>query len=171
MSIYSTCLIYPSKILKNYLEGDDASNDYAVLLKWDNIYYEKETKHPVTTKKIVRLGLVQWQMRPYNNLDDLMNQAEYFVDTVSGYRSDFALFPEFFMAPLMADYNHMSEPEAIRELAKHSENITQRFQNWLFPTTSTSLPEACPKLKTTACIMQVTFVSATARLNGLRSCM
>jgi len=28
---------YPSKVLKNYLEGDKASNDYAVLLKWDNI--------------------------------------------------------------------------------------------------------------------------------------
>ncbi len=118
---------YPSKILKNYLEGDEASNDYAVLLKWDNIYYEEEVKQPVITKKIIRLGLVQWQMRPYNNLDDVMNQAEYFIDAVSGYRSDFALFPEFFMAPLMAENNHLSEPEAIRELAKHSEAITQRF--------------------------------------------
>ena len=35
---------HPAKILKNYLEGDDASNDYAVLLEWDNIYYEKKSK-------------------------------------------------------------------------------------------------------------------------------
>ncbi len=32
---------YPVRVLKGYLEGDSASNEYAVLLKWDNIYYEK----------------------------------------------------------------------------------------------------------------------------------
>jgi predicted amidohydrolase len=56
-----------------------------------------------------------------------MQQVEYFVDTVSGYRCDFALFPEFFNAPLMAENNHMSEPDAIRELAKHTENIVKKF--------------------------------------------
>lgn len=35
---------HPTKILKNYLEGDEASNEYAVLLEWDNIYYEKESQ-------------------------------------------------------------------------------------------------------------------------------
>ena len=118
---------YPSKVLKNYLEGDKASNDYAVLLKWDNIYYEKQNKKAITTKKVVRLGLIQWQMRPYNNLEELMQQAEYFVESVSRYRSDFALFPEFFNAPLMAENNHLTEPEAIRELAKHTSTIVQKF--------------------------------------------
>jgi predicted amidohydrolase/GNAT superfamily N-acetyltransferase len=118
---------HPSKILKNYLEGDHASNDYAVLLEWDNIYYEKKIKKPATIKKVVRLGLVQWQMRPYKNLDELMQQVEFFVDAVSGYRSDFALFPEFFMAPLMAENNNLSESKAIRELAKHSKAIVEKF--------------------------------------------
>lgn len=88
---------HPSKILKNYLEGDNASSEYAVLLKWDNIYFEKEVKKAAITKSMVRLGLIQWQMRPYANLDDVMQQAEFFIDAVSGYRSDFALFPEFSM--------------------------------------------------------------------------
>lgn len=118
---------YPSKILKNYLEGDVDSNDYAVLLKWDNLSYEKETINPLSTKKVVRLGLIQWQMRPYKQLDELLQQAEYFVDAVSGYRSDFALFPEFFNAPLMADNNHLNEPQAIRELASHTATIVQKF--------------------------------------------
>ena len=118
---------HPAKILKNYLVGDEASNDYAVLLEWDNIYYEKQQKEPSNQKKLVRLGLVQWQMRPYNKLEELLQQAEYFVDAVSGYRSDFALFPEFFNAPLMADNNHLTEPEAIRELAKHTASVVQRF--------------------------------------------
>ncbi|MHC1776692.1 MAG: GNAT family N-acetyltransferase [Lentimicrobium sp.] len=118
---------YPSKVLKNYLEGDTASNDYAVLLKWDNVFYERHTRKPQTIKKVVRLGLIQWQMRSYKNLEELMQQAEYFIEAVSRYRSDFALFPEFFNAPLMAENNHLSEPEAIRELAKHTATVVQKF--------------------------------------------
>ncbi len=118
---------HPSKILKGYLAGDKASNEFAVLLEWDNIFYEKANKKANTIKKIIRLGLIQWQMRPYKNLDELLQQVEFFVDAVSGYRSDFALFPEFFNAPLMAENNHLSEPEAIRELAKHTAAIVDKF--------------------------------------------
>lgn len=117
----------PVKVLRGYLEDDAASKEFAVLLKWHNIYYEKDVVKANYIKKIVRLGLVQWQMRPYKDLDSLMQQVEYFVDALSAYKSDFALFPEFFNAPLMAKYNHLSEPEAIRKLAEHTEEIVQRF--------------------------------------------
>ena len=118
---------HPTRILKNYLEGDASSKDYAVLLEWDNIYYEKKSKKATTIKKIVRLGLVQWQMRLYKDMDEMMQQAEFFIDSVSGYRSDFALFPEFFNAPLMAGTNHLSTAQAIRGLAKHTGEMVQRF--------------------------------------------
>ena len=118
---------HPTRILKNYLEGDASSEDYAVLLEWDNIYYEKKNKKATTIKKVVRLGLVQWQMRLYKDMDEMMQQAEFFIDSVSGYRSDFALFPEFFNAPLMAGNNHLSTAGAIRELAKHTPEMIQRF--------------------------------------------
>ena len=118
---------HPVRILKNYLEGDTASGEFAVLMEWDNIYYTKPTKKPSSVKNVVRLGLIQWQMRPYDGLEDLMHQAEYFIDSVAGYRSDFAVFPEFFNAPLMADFNHLSEAEAIRELAKYTEEIMNRM--------------------------------------------
>ncbi|MFN2428821.1 MAG: GNAT family N-acetyltransferase [Cryomorphaceae bacterium] len=118
---------HPVRILKNYLEGDVASNEFAVLMEWDNIYYEKPSTDVVNQKRVVRLGLIQWQMRPYKDLDEVLQQAEYFVDAVSGYRCDFALFPEFFNAPLMAENNHLSESDAIRELAKHTDGIVGRF--------------------------------------------
>lgn len=118
---------HPAKILRGYLEGDQASSEVAVLLEWDNIYYEKPSKKAAIKKTVVRLGLIQWQMRPYSSLDDLMQQAEYFVDAVSGYRCDFALFPEFFNAPLMAENNHLTESEAIRKLAEHTEDIVNKF--------------------------------------------
>jgi GNAT superfamily N-acetyltransferase len=118
---------YPSKILKKYLEQDHESMQYAVLLKWNNLNYEKDEPIGSSTKTVVRLGLIQWQMRSYKSLEELMQQAEYFVDAVSGYRCDFALFPEFFNAPLMAENNHLDEAQAIRELAKHTEGIVQKF--------------------------------------------
>ncbi len=118
---------HPARIMQGYLEGDKESKEYAVLLEWDNVYYEKKSDKAATKKSIVRLGLIQWQMRLYKDLEELMQQAEYFVDAVSGYRADFALFPEFFNAPLMSEYNHLSESEAIRKLAEYTGEITRRF--------------------------------------------
>ena len=118
------------RIMKNYLEDDKSSKEFAVLLEWNNIYYDESPKLINTEKSVIRLGLVQWQMRPLNNLDEFFDQAEFFIDAVSGYSSDFALFPELFTAPLMADYNHLSEADAIRELAKHAEPIKKKFQEF-----------------------------------------
>lgn len=118
---------HPVRIIKGYIVGDKESADYAVLLEWDNVFYEKKQSKAQIKKNVIRLGLVQWQMRLYKDMDELMQQAEFFVDAVSAYRSDFALFPEFFNAPLMADFNHLTEAEAIRSLAGFTEDIVNRF--------------------------------------------
>ncbi|QXP62222.1 MULTISPECIES: carbon-nitrogen hydrolase family protein [unclassified Polaribacter] len=138
---------HPSKILKGYLEGDENSGEFAVLLEWDNIYYEKKSKKAATKKKVVRLGLIQWQMRLYKDLEELMQQAEYFVDAVSAYRSDFALFPEFFNAPLMADNNHLPESEAIRELAKYTPEIVQKFSELAITYNINIITGSMPEIK------------------------
>ncbi|RMF00160.1 MAG: GNAT family N-acetyltransferase [Bacteroidetes bacterium] len=121
---------HPTKVLKGYLEGDQHSNEFAILMEWDNIYYERPTKQATTPKSLVRLGLIQWQMRRYRNMEELLEQAEFFIDAVSAYRSDFALFPEFFNAPLMAENNHLPEAQAIRELAKHTKVIIDKFSEF-----------------------------------------
>ncbi|RZJ34789.1 MAG: GNAT family N-acetyltransferase [Flavobacterium sp.] len=118
------------RIMKNYLPGDTGSQDYAVLMEWNNIYYDKSPKLINVRKSVIRLGLVQWQMRTLPNIDALFEQCEFFIDVVSGYGSDFALFPELFIAPLMADYNHLSEADAIREIARYCEPIRKRFQEF-----------------------------------------
>lgn len=92
------------------------------------VYFKKPSVSASVNKKIVRLGLIQWQMRPYKDLDEVMQQAEFFIDAVSGYRSDFALFPEFFNAPLMSKYNHLAEPDAIRKLAEYTSEIVNQFR-------------------------------------------
>ena len=138
---------HPSKVIKGYLEGDTDSNDYAVLLEWDNVYYKKETKKAVTKKSVVRLGLIQWQMRLYKDLAELMQQAEYFVDAVSAYRADFALFPEFFNAPLMAEHNHLPESQAIRELAAYTPVIVQKFSELAITYNINIITGSVPEIK------------------------
>ena len=138
---------HPSKILKGYLEGDANSGEFAVLLEWDNIYYQKKSKKAATKKTVVRLGLIQWQMRLYKDLDELMEQAEFFVDSVSAYRSDFALFPEFFNAPLMAEFNHLPESQAIRELAKFTPEVVERFSKLAISYNINIITGSMPEIK------------------------
>jgi predicted amidohydrolase/GNAT superfamily N-acetyltransferase len=138
---------HPTRILKGYLEGDESSQEFAVLLEWDNIYYEKPVKKAANKKKVVRLGLIQWQMRPYQDIDALLQQAVYFIDAVSGYRCDFAVFPEFFNAPLMAKDNHLSEAQAIRELAKYTEEIVQKFSDFSISYNINIVSGSMPEMK------------------------
>jgi len=114
------------KVLSKYLPEDSRSKGFATLIEWNNVYYE-ELSTAINQKTVVRLGLVQWQMRPYSNISELMKHAEYFIDAVSAYQADFILFPELFNAPLMADYNHMDTAKAMRELAKYTKPITEEF--------------------------------------------
>jgi predicted amidohydrolase len=88
-------------------------------------------------------------MRLYKDFDDLMQQAEFFIDAVSGYRCDFALFPELFNAPLMADNNHLTTSEAIRELAKHTESIVQRFSEFAISYNINIITGSMPELTDT----------------------
>ncbi|MCP1995055.1 carbon-nitrogen hydrolase family protein [Flavobacterium sp. HSC-61S13] len=118
------------RLMRNYLEGDKDSKEYAVLLEWNNIFYEKTQQLINTKKSVVRLGLIQWQMRLLNDLEEFFDQAEFFINAVADYESDFAMFPELFTAPLMADYNHLSEAEAIRELARFTDAIRKKFQEF-----------------------------------------
>jgi hypothetical protein len=55
-------------------------------------------------------------MRSLTNLDAL-DQAEFFLSTLLATEVILHYFLNF-TAPLMADFNHLSEAEAIRELAQ-----------------------------------------------------
>lgn len=115
------------KILANYMPGDKESKEFATLMEWNNVLYTKPSTLIKQRKSTSRIGLVQWEMRPLNNFDALCEQIEFFVDTVAGYHSDFVLFPELFMAPLMSDFNHQTEAEAIRSLASFTEPLRDKF--------------------------------------------
>jgi predicted amidohydrolase/GNAT superfamily N-acetyltransferase len=118
---------YVRKIIRGYLPYDSESKAYATLLEWINVYYEEEEKLIGNQKSNVRIGIVQWQMRATRSLEDLLQQIEFFVDTVSGYKSDCVMFPEFFNAPLMALTNEDSPAVAIRAMAAFTEPIKAKM--------------------------------------------
>jgi GNAT superfamily N-acetyltransferase len=60
------------KILKNYLPEDQQSMEFATLLEWNNIYYIDEHKDNLLKKSTVRIGLVQWQMRLFKDVKEMM---------------------------------------------------------------------------------------------------
>ena len=118
----------PVRILKNYLPEDQHSEENAVLLQWNNIYYSK--KPNTMQDSVIRLGLVQWQMRHFKNLDAFFEQVEFFVNVMADYKSDFIMFPELFNTPLLAPFNHLSERESMFKLAELTEAIKLKLSEF-----------------------------------------
>jgi predicted amidohydrolase/ribosomal protein S18 acetylase RimI-like enzyme len=135
------------KVMTNYLPNDEESKHFACLMQWDNIYYQPPTLDFIPQKTTIRVGLVQWQMRNYQSMDDLFEQVEFFVDAVSDYKSDFVLFPEYFNAPLMAKFNHLGESQAIRELAQYTEEIRKRFVSLAISYNTNIITGSMPQLR------------------------
>ncbi len=118
------------RLLSRYLPEDEKSQGYATLLEWDNIFYEdKPSSIHESDKTIVRIGIVQWLMREVHSLEDLLKQAEFFIESLSDYQSDFALFPEFFSAPLMGLSRHENSVDDIRFLSSFTESIVHHFSH------------------------------------------
>ncbi|WP_425555428.1 GNAT family N-acetyltransferase [Hymenobacter koreensis] len=119
------------KIIRGYLPYDSESKAFATLLEWINVYYDEESEKLIgNVKSNVRIGIVQWQMRAVRSLEDFYQQMEFFVDTVSGYKSDCVLFPEFFNAPLMALTEESSPAVAIRAMAAFTEPIKTKLMEF-----------------------------------------
>ncbi|GIX30992.1 MAG: hydrolase [Porticoccaceae bacterium] len=112
------------RVLPAYLPEDRASRGYATLLQWHNLYYSPSKPKLIgARKRIARVGCVQWQMREFRGVDEFLQQVEYFVDALSDYRCDAALFPELFNAPLMGLAGTSDPVECITHLAGYTEEI------------------------------------------------
>jgi predicted amidohydrolase/GNAT superfamily N-acetyltransferase len=115
------------KLLKNYMPEDTRSSSYGVLMEWNNVYYEKRKKPFGGRKAYPRIGVVQWQMRSFNDVGEFLHQVEFFVDAVAGYKSDLVLFPELLNAPLLKNFNQENPAEAMRSLSEYTDEIRTAF--------------------------------------------
>ncbi|MEE4301828.1 MAG: bifunctional GNAT family N-acetyltransferase/carbon-nitrogen hydrolase family protein [Pseudomonadales bacterium] len=148
------------RIMRGYIPEDEKSCGYATLLEWDNLYYEPvETPLVEASKKQVRVGVVQWQMRPVQTMDELLSQAEFFVDSLSDYKSDFVLFPEFFSAPLMGIGPKDRPPtEAIRDLAALTPAVVEAMSRFAVTYNTNIVAGSMPVLQDDGTLLNVAFV-------------
>jgi len=119
-----------TRLMHKYLPEDEQSRGYATLLEWNNILFEPAENVLDTRPTQVRVGAVQWQMREFASVEAALQQIEYFVDALSDYQSDFAVFPELFTTPLMGLQDRAAQKDqtaAIRFLA----GFTDRFKSEL----------------------------------------
>ena len=116
-------------VLEGYMPEDEASKGFATLLEWVNLDYRPVTPKILEYPKTeVRTGVIQWQMRTVETFEELMQHCEFFVDALSGYGADIALFPEFFNAPLMGLSEDPRDPAvAIRELAAFTPRVVEEM--------------------------------------------
>lgn len=133
------------RLLSNYLPEDEASEKYAVLLKWNNIFYSE--KRSSLNDSNIRLGLVQWQMRLFDDMDAFYQQIEFFVNALAGYQSDFAVFPELFNSPLLAAYNDLSTRDAMRKLAEKTNEIKKYLSEMAIAKNINIIAGSMPLLK------------------------
>lgn len=115
------------RLVKGYSPSDAESDAYAVLLEWNNIFYEDKPKLIGGNKTVVRVGALQWQMRPVQSIQVFLEQVRYFVDVVAGYNADFVVFPEYFNAPLMALAGGETDADAIRALSDYTQTLVDYF--------------------------------------------
>lgn len=114
----------PVSIMENYLPVDKASGGFAALMMWKNPYstQARESVHSEAAQKdVIRVATVQLQMRKVTSFEDFMSSIEYFVDSVTAYKSDFVVFPELFTLPLLAlDENRLSPADSIAKLTEYT---------------------------------------------------
>lgn len=80
---------------------------------------------PSNSKSNVRVGCVQWRMRPFSSADDFLQQVELHARALASYKCDVAVFPEFFSVPLTGLWPHLQPAESMRELARITPDLVK----------------------------------------------
>jgi predicted amidohydrolase/GNAT superfamily N-acetyltransferase len=123
----------PIGVLEGYMLSDKESQGCAVHMVWRNPYRTKSAGgQPLgpQQKETVRIATIQFQQRPIRSFEEFISNIEYFVDVVSDYRSDFAVFPELFTLQLLAfEKRKLKAMEAIESLTEFTPRFIQAMRD------------------------------------------
>ncbi len=116
-------------LIPNYLPSDTKSCGYATYLRWNNLEYQTSVnrKRFRRSVQLVRIAVVQYQMRTVESFEDFAKQSRYFVDVASDYQSDFVLFPELFTTQLLPLIPSQRPGLAARALAAYTPQYLELF--------------------------------------------
>lgn len=115
------------QLIPDYLPSDEDSSGWATHMEWTNRDYRPFKKRAIRPVQLVRLGVVQYQMRTIDSFESFEQQCEFFVDTASDYKSDFLVFPELVTTQLLALIDAKRPAEAARKLAEYTPRYLELF--------------------------------------------
>lgn len=115
------------RLIPNYMPSDTASRGYATFLEWVNLDYVRDKRRQYLAVTLVRICVVQYQMRTIRAFEEFAKQCEYFVDVASDYRADFVLFPELFTTQLLSLVEAHRPGLAARQLAEFTPKYKELF--------------------------------------------
>jgi predicted amidohydrolase len=78
---------------------------------------------------MVRLAIVQWQMRAITSFEEFAQQSRFFLDTAGEYHADFIVFPELFTTQLLSFMPSRRPGEAARRLAEFTPQYLDLFRD------------------------------------------
>ena len=115
------------RLLTGYLTADNESKAYATQLEWTNLAWTPPGNPLNRQRPLVRIGLVQMQMNPLADMDQLLRQCEYYIEALGSVHCDFVLLPELFNMGLMAAFPDARPARAVRQLAAQTGELRERI--------------------------------------------
>lgn len=116
------------RLIPDYLPNDKESMGYATHLEWTNYDYRSQKRRKWRVVEIVRLAVVQYQMRPIDSFGELVKNLRYFVDVAADQQADFVVFPELIATPLMGLYPGLRPGLVARKLHEHADALEEEFR-------------------------------------------
>lgn len=119
-------------LIENYLPADKESLGYGCHLIWKNPEYDETlrvdgkviTQTSTNYVPSVRVATIQYGQKRISSFKEFKQFVEYYIKTVSDYKCDFVLFPEFFSLQLLSIDNHDIAPhEAIKQITKYGPDL------------------------------------------------
>jgi predicted amidohydrolase len=114
-------------LIPNYLPGDSASRGYATHLEWTNLDYVEQKARTFRAVSMVRVCIVQYEMRRIRAFEEFARQCQFFVDVAADYNADFVVFPELITAQLLSLIRAKRPGTAARKLADYTPKYLDLF--------------------------------------------
>jgi predicted amidohydrolase/ribosomal protein S18 acetylase RimI-like enzyme len=116
-------------LIPNYLPTDVASRGYATFLEWINLDHTPPRQRRYRAVALVRLAVVQYQLRPIDSFDEFEQQCLFFIDTAAEHQSDFVVFPELITSQLLSFIDAKRPGIAARKLAGFTPRYLDFFRD------------------------------------------
>ncbi len=116
------------EIVPDYLPNDEDSAGHATCLEWPNLDYVPPRHHRERRSvAIVRVALVQYQMRPIGSWDEFAQQCSFFVDVGADHHADILVLPELFTLQLLSLIDEPDPAKSARRLAELTPDYIRLF--------------------------------------------